>query len=162
MTLTVIYKVLGAFLWLISGVYVSTEINKLSKARLEQVSAFIELISFVRLNIDCYATPMPDILAECDSKLIERCGGENADKSTLANFFDSSDIILPKDAKKAVGEFCHTVGKGYKDSEIRMCDSYIIRLEKLREELSAKQPGSEKLSLTMCICIFGTLLLLFI
>lgn len=162
MTFGVSIKAVGAFLWLLSGFFLSVEINKYGKRRLSQTDAFIALIKNIRLKIQCYAMPIPEILASCDDKIIEACGGEQADRGSLKSFYEGIRLMIDGAGKKAIHDFCMTVGAGYKEDEVRACDTYIAELTSYREELNDKLPGASKLCTTVCVCGSGILLLILI
>lgn len=162
MTFEMLTKVIGSFLWLLSGFFLSVEINKYNKKKLTQAEAFISLIKNIRLKIECYAMPIPDILARCDDRIIAECGGESASRSSLKCFYEGIRLSIDGRGKKAVHDFCMTVGSGYKENEIKVCDTYIRELTDYKSELSEKLPGAEKLCTTVCVCGFGMLLLILI
>lgn len=162
MTFVVLAKVAGSFLWLLSGFFLSVEINKYNKSKLTQAEAFIALIKNIRLKIECYAMPIPEILASCDDKIISECGGENADRSSLKSFYETIRLAVDGAGKKAIRDFCMTVGSGYKENEVKVCDTYIEELMSYRSLLSDKLPGTEKMCTTIYVCGFGMLLLILI
>lgn len=162
MTFGVLIKAIGAFLWLLSGFFLSVEINKYGRRRLSQADAFIALIKNIRLKIQCYAMPIPQILASCDDKIIAECGGEHADRSSLKLFYKDVQLLIDGTGKKAIRDFCMTVGSGYKEDEVKACDTYIKELTDYRDELNDKLPQAARLCTTVCVCGSGMLLLILI
>ena len=76
-------KIIGSMIWLLTGFLISKEINKSKREYLRRVEAFIELIKFIRLKIECFVTPIPDILRECDLDTIRICSGKDSAPSSI-------------------------------------------------------------------------------
>ncbi len=155
-------KLAGSLVWILVGFAVSREINSYQSKKLTQADAFITLINHIKLNIDCYALPIPSILQSCDRGLICDCGGENAPTSGIREFINGCEICMDANIYTMLTSFADSLGKGYRESEIKLCDMCINELSMYKSGLSEKLGKSKKLCTTICLCIFYTVLLIIV
>lgn len=160
--LSLLVKLAGSIVWIFVGFAVSREINNYENKKLTQTDAFITLINHIKLNIDCYALPVPSILQSCDRGLICDCGGENAPMSGISEFINGCDICLDANIYAVLTSFADSLGKGYRESEIRLCDLCISELSAYKNGLLEKLGKSKKLCTTICLCIFCAVLLIIV
>ena len=113
-------KIFGIVLWLISGYFISLEINKHMRKKLEIAEAYIELIQYIRRNIECYTMPIPEILHKF--LLEEQYSFKNTEKnfSSIDELFISNSEMLEEKGYKTIKSFCNAIGKGYIEGEIKL------------------------------------------
>ena len=74
-------------------------------------------------------TPVNDILTNYTSPALEDCGfAEIMRKSGLRCALESGKLYLDGAEIKLLSDFSESLGIGYKDEEIRLCDYYIEKL----------------------------------
>ena len=61
-----ICKILGSFFLLCAGGYAAVAVTRFEHRRLRVLDGYISLLYYIKGQIDCYAMPMPDILAKAD------------------------------------------------------------------------------------------------
>ena len=97
-------KFLGALLILSVGglaAFISVEYEK---KRLSVVDGWIDLISYIRGQINCYLMPLGDILSGGDRALFEACMSPS-NAADLPAILDASGIYLDGDGKRIIESF---------------------------------------------------------
>ena len=70
-----ILKIIGSGILLLAGGYISLAIAAFERRRLWVLDGYISLIYYIKGQIDCYALPMTDILAQADPVVLAACLG---------------------------------------------------------------------------------------
>ncbi len=145
-------KILGALLILSVGVFSAFVSVQYEKKRLSVVDGWIDLILYIRGQIDCYLMPLGDILSGGDRALFEACmsPGNAAD---LPAILEASQIYLDGDAKRTLEGFVREIGAGYREEQLKRCDYFIASLRAQRERIAAELPLRMRLCATLCVCI---------
>jgi hypothetical protein len=133
------------------GALCSFFMNQSAIAKCEQIDAIIRFLRYVRNQVECYSLPSNEILALCDSALLERCGfyncfGEGSFEK-LAYDCDIYDV----ECARIVREFLCGFGKSYREEQIKECERYIAELEERRDRLFAELPKKKKVNSVLCI-----------
>lgn len=145
-------KILGALLILSVGVFSAFVSVQYEKKRLSVVDGWIDLILYIRGQIDCYLMPLDDILSGGDRALFEACmSPENA--ADLPAILDASQIYLDGDAKRTLESFVREIGAGYREEQLKRCDYFIASLRVQRERIAKELPLRTRLCATLCVCI---------
>ena len=93
------------------------------------------------------------------SRALERCSGEIYDKlgyagerlpRTLGELVEQSNISDPE-TKRILTRLGETLGLGYKDEQLSLCDSAITQLEERRRVLSEQLPAKRRLNASLCL-----------
>ncbi len=144
-------KLCGALLILSVGAisaYISVHYEK---KRLSVVDGWIDLILYIRGQIDCYLMPIGDILSGGDRALFEACMSP-ANAADLPAILKSSSTYLDGEAQRLLESFVREIGPGYREEQLRKCDYFLASLRTQRERIAAELPGRVRLSATLCIC----------
>ncbi len=145
------YKLMGAFLVVLSGGLWGGYLNRAASLTLRQTEAWIRLLRYVKLRIDCFSQPAPEILARVDETLLRECGflGE----ARPSRFSELLSLCEVKDGQTltVLREFAEAFGKGYREEQIRECDYYIGLLESEREALASLLTGRKKLNTVLSL-----------
>ncbi len=145
-------KILGALLILSVGIFSAFVSVQYEKKRLSVVDGWIDLILYIRGQIDCYLMPLDDILSGGDRALFEACmSPENA--ADLPAILEASQIYLDGDAKRTLESFVREIGAGYREEQLKRCDYFIASLRAQREKIAAALPMRTRLCATLCVCI---------
>lgn len=145
-------KFLGALLILSVGVFAAFVSVQYEKRRLTVVDGWIDLILYIRGQIDCYLLPIEDILSSGDRALLEACMSPS-NAADLPAILASCEIYLDGDAKRTLESFVREIGAGYREEQIKRCDFFIASLRTQREKIAASLPLRVRLCATLCICL---------
>ncbi len=145
-------KFLGALLILSVGVFAAFVSVQYEKKRLSVVDGWIDLILYIRGQIDCYLMPIGDILSGGDRALFEACMSPS-NAADLPAILDASGIYLDGDGKRLIENFVREIGGGYREEQLKRCDFFISSLRNEREKIAAALPMRVRLCATLCICI---------
>ncbi|MBQ7336432.1 MAG: stage III sporulation protein AB [Clostridia bacterium] len=121
------------------------------KRRLAILDAWIDLIFYIRGQIDCYLTPLNEILANGDPALIQACM-PRANTIELPVIFEASSTYLDGDVKRLLENFMREIGSSYREEQVRRCDFYLDSLRTQREKVAAELPSRIRLYVALCIC----------
>ena len=144
-------KLLGALLILSVGVFSAFISVQYEKKRLSVVDGWIDLILYIRGQIDCYLMPLENILSEGDRALFEACMSPS-NAADLPAILNASEIYLDGDAKRTLDSFVREIGAGYREEQLKRCDFFIASLRVQREKIAAALPLRIRLCATLCIC----------
>ena len=89
-------KLLGITLILSAGGIAAATAANLEKRRLIVLEAWIDLIFFIQSQIDCYLTPLDEILALADPQLYRDCTYEGC-PPTLHDLLIASEPYLTRE-----------------------------------------------------------------
>lgn len=145
-------KFLGALLIFAVGVFAAFVSVQYEKKRLSVVDGWIDLILYIRSQIDCYLMPLDDILSGGDRALFEACMSPS-NAADLPAILEASGIYLDGDGKRLIESFVREIGAGYREEQIKRCDFFISSLRTQRERIAAQLPLRTRLCATLCICI---------
>ncbi len=146
-----LYKILGIFVVAGCGISAASIVRTRGKARLEGLEGLIELLRFIRSQIECFAKPLPRILSEAPRELYVQCGytGEGAPRD-LKEILENSDIC-DTEAREIFESASLELGRGYLREQLRCCDYYLDLLEQRRAALSEGLPAKAKAQGAVCI-----------
>ncbi|MBO5938188.1 MAG: hypothetical protein J6Q82_01640 [Clostridia bacterium] len=155
-----IYKFAGALILSLSGVLCAAHLNRNAEKRVRQISAWISLLRYVKVQIECFALPMGEILARCDREMLLECGfvGELAPRSFEGLL--AASVLYDGESESVIRSFCEEFGRGYREEQTRGCDYYLSMLEGRREFLVGKLPAQKKMNATLSICAALAIVLL--
>ena len=145
-------KFLGALLILSVGGFAAFVSVQYEKKRLNVVDGWIDLILYIRGQIDCYLMPIGEILSGSDRALFEACMSPS-NAANLPAILDASGIYLDGDGKRLIESFVREIGLGYREEQLKRCDFFISSLRVLREKIAAELPFRIRLCATLCISI---------
>lgn len=95
------------------------------KRRLYHTEAALELIGRVRASIDCFLTPVNDIFAGFSNEPLEECGFLDVlrEKGLTAAAL-SGTASFPEQVTELLVSFSTSLGEGYKEEQLKLCDFY--------------------------------------
>ena len=145
-------KFLGALLIFAVGIFAAFVSVQYEKKRLSVVDGWIDLILYIKGQIDCYLMPLDDILSGGDRALFEACMSPS-NAADLPAILNASQIYLDGDAKHTLESFVREIGSGYREEQLKRCDFFISSLQTQRERIAAELPMRVRLCATLCICL---------
>ena len=131
------------------------------RARYRQAEGFLSLLQYIRLQIDCFSLPLPQILRSADSKLLGDCrlphGGDD-----LTVLLQECNLLLPADFCRTLYDFAAALGGAYREEQLRSCEYYIARITPLCKEMRRELPRRLGLWRLLPISLSAALVLLLI
>lgn len=156
----VFYKVLGGGLIILCGYFCGRSVCQREEKKLRQTEGLIVLVSHIRDMIDRYLMPIDRILKECDVEMISACGlsGECDD---LIKMVDEA-VFLDDGIRAEMQSFAYELGRGWRESQLKLCDRCLSSLTRERDRLSADLPRSGRATMTLAMAVAAgiTILLL--
>ena len=147
----ILIKSIGVGLILTAGSFASYTAVRYEKRKLSVLDAWIDLIFHIRGQIDCYLTPLNEILACADRDLLLSCMCRTPHPN-LKTLFASSSPYLGGESKRLLTAFIREIGGSYREEQLRRCDYYINALRAIRDKLAADLPSRIKLYVTVSLC----------
>lgn len=145
-------KLLGALVILSTGGVCAFCSVRYERRRLRVLDGWIDMILYIRSQIDCYLTPLQEILD----------GFVPAHAPTdLSVLLRASRFYLDEDTLSRLESFTKEIGGGYREEQLRHCDFCIAELRRKRERIAAELPVRQRMAVTLCTCLcLGTAILL--
>ena len=157
-----IWKLLGTLILLGAGGYVSVTVNRFERRRLWVLDGYIALIHHIKSRIDCYAMPIPDILAGADPALIAACLGEDTPDTSrgtdgcgylpLAAMIRESSPYLEAESERLLTAFTEELGTAFRAEQVARCEYYLEALTRRRGILADALPARLRVGSTLCMC----------
>lgn len=131
------------------------------KKKTRRVNDYLELVRYIRTQIDCFSRPIGDILATYPGPVcfasVEFCGDPGATLKTII----STDVYLSDEVKTTLSAFAENIGGGTKEESVRLCDFTATELERLSKKYSEEYPEKARLWRTLpCLALLSLLILL--
>ena len=155
-----IYKLLGSGFLLACGILYPCLCARERRTALVQIETLMELVGFIKRQIEYFRLPMREILARCDASVLRECGypADVSPKSFSAMLEASS--FCDGECERIAHAFAEGFGRGYREEETRGCEYYLAQLQAYKETLSKKLPAQKKMNATLSICAALALVLL--
>lgn len=156
------YRIAGAVMLVVSGMVGAYLMNSSESRALSQADCYISLLRYIRIQVECFAMPMGDIIRGCDRELLTGCGFRgDIPPLTLDELIGRCEIV-DGEIRETVKEFADSFGKGYRDEQLRECDYYIELLCERRRRIADELPKRKKLNTTLCVSWALALVILFL
>lgn len=150
-------RIIGGSALLVSCALTSSYIISSEKNKIEQIEEFIALIKYTKERIDCYAMPLEMILKSAGD-IILRLGVEK-DITDFSQLIAECEIVCGEDCKKLLSVFAGSIGKGYREHQVKLCDTTLDELEEIRKRLVSAYPSKKKTTVALCFAAGGALLI---
>ena len=144
-------KILGALLILLAGGGMAVTLAGFEKKRLSVLDGWLELLTHIRGQIDCYLMPLDDILNASDTELLRACGGNGKCRSLRA-LFQASFPYLDRESRRLLSSLLREIGSSYREEQLKRCDFYLDALRMRREKIFEELPSRLKTGVTISIC----------
>ena len=152
-------KSLGILLLLTCGVLGGIFLAAFERAKCRQAEGMLDLIRHIRLQIDCFGTPLSAILCSLDDKLYTALGAPR-DCTDLETLLIRTPLLLDRELCRLLRDFAASLGTGYRDEELRFCDYYLERLAPLAQKTRNELEQRIRLSLILPPALSAALILL--
>ena len=144
-------RIAGALILALSGVLGARWMNQSMAEALSQVEGWLALLRYVRMQVDCFALPMPVILARADPELLRRCGYREGSPPQSFGALLASCEIRDGTCAELVRGFSEEFGKSYREEQSRGCEYYEVLLDERREALLSQLPARKKVNATLWV-----------
>ena len=146
-------KLIGVLLVAICCGGICFEARRRDAERLARVDGFLRLLAFIRSEIDCFLTPQSRIFSKCDVRMLYDCGRQGGEPPRdFSGLLSSVRGGLDPRVREQLMLFSSSLGKSFREEQLRSCDGCIEALRKLHEELEAELPRKRRASLSLGIC----------
>ena len=152
-------KCLGVALLLGCGALGSFFLVRFERARCLQAEGFLTLIRTLRLQIDCFGTPVEKILSTLDEKTRAELGAPRR-SADLGALLQHTLLLVPRDFCKLLFDFSLSLGTGYREEELRYCEYYLSRLEPLAKRMRDELDKRVRLAIVLPLSLAAALMLL--
>lgn len=135
-------KTLGIFVLLATALYYSYSRQWLGQRKRQLLEELCGLMDWIQKNIECFAKPLDEISREYTSPLLDSYGfyAKWQNQDLLAAFEELPH--LSDAVREVLLSYGRSVGKGYKEEELRLCRYTCEQLDRLltkqKEDLHAK------------------------
>ena len=147
-------KLSGVAMIVFASVLAAGHLISQERRRVECVEGFYLLISLIKEQIECYSAPIKKILPSCDDRIIRRLGLDQP-PTDFGEILSGCEDVLDDDSKKTLREFSSTLGKSYRDVQIRTCNKALSELDIQLKGLRAAYPARKKTVIALCAAIGG-------
>ena len=145
-------KLAGGLLILAAGFFAAQLGAYREKKRLTVLDAWLELLLEIRTQIDCYLTPLDEILQNARPALLQACTGGEDVKPSLAELLNAAESCLDPECQRLLQAFTREIGASYRDEQLKRCDFYLQALQVERERIARALPARVKLTVTLSLC----------
>lgn len=159
-----IFSIIGACLISLSAMAYFKEINTYKRRGLKQSEAFIELIEYIKNQVECFLLPIDKILEACDKGLLAKCGFTTDSKSPLSisEIIDYSDLYVDTEVAGLMKKFANEFGSVYKDEQIRLCNYCISELKSYVNKAQGRYANDRRMYLGLSLCFAVSLIMMLI
>ena len=131
------------------------------EAELLQVEGFIALVFHIRDMIDRYLMPLDKIFEGCDGRLLSACGYDG-DCSGMEELLCGIKVELRDEIYDELIAFAREIGKGWREGQIKLCDSCINRLSRERDALLSELPKGRRAIMALSLSLSAGVTILLI
>lgn len=143
------WKLLGGMIIIASGFAASILGMRRERRRLKVLEAWIDLLSHVRNQIDCYLTPLDEILAKID---VSDFGNLSKAPVTLSSLLASTQNDLGEEEKKLLASFVREIGGSHREDQVKQCEYHIDRLREQRQKRAEELMPRIRVTTAICLC----------
>ena len=154
-----IIKLLGIGALFFCGALAGVFFASFERARCRQAEGFVDLVRNIRLQIDCFGTPIAGILAALDAKLYATLGTPCV-PADLDALLSQTPLLVDREYAQLLWDFAACLGTGYREEELRYCDYYLARLTPLAQKTRDELEKRTRLAMILPLALTAALALL--
>ena len=145
-------KLLGVILILGAGATAASFALRFEKRKIAALAGWIDLIRYIRAQVDCYLLPLPQILAQADKALLDGCFCKQPPPNPdLTAIYHASQIYLDAEAKRLLASFVREFGYETRAELLRRSDYYVGELCRLREKRLEELTPKSRVIVAVCM-----------
>ena len=154
-----IVKMLGIAALFFCGALTGIFWARFEHARCRQAEGFVDLIRNIRLQIDCFGTPIAGILASLDGGLYAALGAP-CTVTDMEDLLSQTPLLVDREYAQLLLDFTACLGTGYREEELRYCEYYLARLAPLAQKMRDELQKRTRLALVLPLALSAALILL--
>lgn len=143
-------KLLGGLLILFVGGATALGMGAWEKKRIRLLQAWIDLLFHIRTQIDCYLTPIGELLSTADHTLLIACNGKGGEETPQA-LLEHCRSELPPEALRLLASFAGEIGGSYREEQVKRCDFYMEALNRILEKEKEALPARLRVRSALCL-----------
>ena len=155
------FKLFGAVSLILAGLGLSLALNAREARHSAQLSAICDLIRFFRTRIDCYLSPVSEIFAAADKRILEDCGCHTA-VSSFDEFVKALEPPPSEEVLCLLRSFAAELGSSYREDQLKCCDYHLSRLVPLRDSATDEAAKRRRLNTALCLALSAATVILLI
>ena len=146
-------KLIGGMLIVGSGAYAAYLSSRAEQKKLTVLDGWLELLFYIREQIECFLTPQSELLRYADKETLKKCiGGGALPARDLKKLLDTATPHLDNDSRQLLSSFLAELGSSYREEQVRRCDQYLSKLQRIRGELASELPKRIRLNVALRLC----------
>jgi len=145
-----ILKLFGVILILGAGASAVSFSVRFEKRKIAVLAGWIDLIRYIRAQVDCYPLPLPQILERADHALFESCFCRHPTPD-LTTIYHASQIYLDAEAKRLLSSFVREFHYETRAELLRRSDYYAGELGRLREKRMEEFTAKSRVIFAVCM-----------
>ncbi len=143
-----------------TGTLTAFSLSHYERKRLSVLNGWLDLIFYIRTQIDCYLTPIDQIFDQAPSVLLQACMGDRHAKNP-AELLRRSKPYLDRESAELLEAFTREIGCCYREEQVKRCDYYLSALRLQRDKQTTELPARLRSRSALCVCCaFGLAILL--
>lgn len=156
MTVVNILKLSGGVLVLVGSLFWALERRARMKERIRVLESLSRFIQYAKREIDCYRTPFPEIITAFKDATLEKY-------SFSVNVREAAgEMPLQRDEREELLRFLSSIGAGFADDEIKLCESFSDFFSRSAEKQASELPRRSRTEIALAFLIGATTLILLI
>ncbi len=153
-----LFKIIGASMVFASAAFYVEKILSSDKKRIDNLDAVIDLIAYIKNQIDLYATPLEKIYKSIDRDKLKRLCLDSPPKEFF-EIVENKELTFDDETTRELSEFSSSLGKGYRDMQLKLCDRTLASLNNKKKALADAFPSRKKTVLALCFGVGGAVLI---
>ena len=160
----IISKIIGASIITITALYCYSETIKYQKKRMKQINAFIDLIDYIKNQVECFLLPFDEIVRSCNTNLLNNCGitTPKSNFKTMKELISHVNFYCDDEVIEILEQFADGFGKAYLNEQINSCEYCKNELIKKRNKTHEKDLKNQKIQLALFLCASFSIIILLI
>ena len=147
-------KTIGALVLLSSSALCASRMIAAEKAKIDQLETFISIISHIKSQIDLYSSPIPKIFSGIGKDMLDKLHLASPPKR-FDEILDANALYISEESEKTLREFSSSLGKGYREMQMKLCDKALSELEAQKRMLQNAFSPRKKTILALCFGVGG-------
>jgi stage III sporulation protein AB len=129
------------------------------KKRLKNLDSLIDLVRYIRTQIDCFMLPV-------DKIILDYTAGDNSSsdiaselkKDSFAKSAEKLKDIIGGEEYEAIASLSKSLGKGYRDEQLKLCGICLDSLESIYQKHKSDMQG--KIKTYRAFCLLGSIMII--
>lgn len=147
-------KIIGCVLIFLSSILCSYYYERYLKIKISKLEELILFVSYIKSKIEYFSIPL--------SKIYQKYENKTKFIDSLIHNFDYKEIQISKEVDSIICEFFSSLGKGYKQEQIALCNYTTERLNANLSLIKATSPNKIKIFRALSLFIGISIIILLV